>query len=79
MITFLKYSVTAVIISLIVERNGMSEKDAVMAFYRSKIARKLSDENILLRRMSPSLLYELWNAERQTGNYKNSPYIETLL
>jgi hypothetical protein len=79
MITLLKYSVTAMLIRLIVEKNGMSEEDAVAAFYRSKIARKLSDENILLRRMSPYLLYELWNAERQTGNYKNSPYIAALL
>jgi hypothetical protein len=67
------------IIGIIVKKNGLSEQEAILAFYGSKIAQKLSDENILLRQMSPYLLYELWNAERETGNYKTSPYIAALL
>jgi len=77
--TYLKFSVITLIIGIIVERNGLSEQEAIMAFYQSKIAQKLGDENILLRRMSPYLLYELWNTERETGNYKESPYIAALL
>jgi hypothetical protein len=67
------------LVGIIVERNGLSEQEAITAFYRSKIARKLSDENILLRQMSPYLIYELWNAERTTGSYKESPYAKALL
>jgi hypothetical protein len=77
--TYLKISVITMIVGIIVEKNGLSEQEAITAFYFSKTARKLSDENILLRQMSPYLIYELWNAERQTGNYKASPYIAALL
>jgi len=64
---------------IIVEKNKLSEQEAILAFYNSKTAQKLSDKNILLRQMSPYLLYELWNAEIQTGNYKESPYVAPFL
>jgi hypothetical protein len=67
------------IVGLIVEKNGLSEQEAITAFYLSEIAEKLSDENILLRQMSPYLLYELWNAEITTGDYRKSPYATALL
>jgi hypothetical protein len=67
------------IIGIITEKNGLSEQEAIISFYRSKIAQKLSDKNSLLRQMSPFLLYELWNAEIQSGNYKKSPYAAALL
>ena len=77
--TQLNISLITLLIGIIVEKNGVSEQDAITGFYRSKIARKLSDKDVLLRQMSPYLLYELWNTERQTGNYKESPYVATLL
>jgi hypothetical protein len=77
--TYLNISLITMLIGIIVEKNGLSEQEAIMAFYQSKTAQKLSDKNILLRQMSPYLLYELWNTERQTGNYKESPYSATLL
>ena len=77
--TYINISLITMLIGIIVEKNGLSEQEAIIAFYRSKTAQKLSDKNILLRQMSPYLLYELWNAERQTGNYKASPYTAALL
>ncbi|MDR2621104.1 MAG: hypothetical protein LBC48_00810 [Dysgonamonadaceae bacterium] len=77
--THLQIIIKTLVVGIIVEKNGLSEMEAITAFYSSKIARKLSDENILLRQMSPYLIYELWNAERQTGNYKASPYTAVLL
>ena len=77
--TYLNISLITMLIGIIVERNGLSEQEAIMAFYRSKTAQKLSDKNILLRQMSPYFLYELWDSERQTGNYKGSPYAAVLL
>jgi hypothetical protein len=76
---YLKINIISLLIGIIVERNGLSEQEAIFAFYRSKIARKLSNENILLRQMSPYLLYELWNTEKITGDYRKSPYASTLL
>jgi len=76
---YLKISAITLLIGIIVERNGLSEQEAITAFYQSKTAQKLSDENILLRQMSPYLLYELWNAEITTGDYRKSIYASALL
>jgi hypothetical protein len=76
---YLKISLITLLVGIIVERNGLSEQEAITAFYQSKIAQKLSNENILLRQMSPYLLYELWNAEKTAGDYKKSPYAMALL
>jgi len=76
---YLKISAITLLIRIIVERNGLSEQEAISAFYQSKIAQKLSDENILLRQLSPYLLYELWNAEITTGDYRKSIYASALL
>jgi hypothetical protein len=76
---YLKISAITLLIGIIVERNGLSEQEAIAAFYQSKTAQKLSDENILLRQMSPYLLYELWNAEKTTGDYRKSIYASALL
>jgi hypothetical protein len=76
---YLKISVITLLIGIIVERNGLSEQEAINEFYQSKIAKKLSDENILLRQMSPYLLYELWNAEKTVGDYRKSQYASALL
>ena len=76
---YLKISAITLLIGIIVERTGLSEQEAIIAFYQSKTAQKLSDENILLRQMSPYLLYELWNAEKITGDYRKSFYASALL
>jgi hypothetical protein len=41
---YLKISVVTLLVGIIVERNGLSEQEAIIAFYQSKIAQKLSDE-----------------------------------
>jgi hypothetical protein len=76
---YLKISAITLLIGIIVERNGLSEQEAIAAFYQSKTAQKLSDENILLRQMSPYLIYELWHAEKTTGDYRKSTYASALL
>ena len=76
---YLKIKVITMVVGLIVERNGLSEQEAIIEFYQSKLAQKLGDANVLLRQMSPYFIYELWIAEKITGDYKNSPYITALL
>ena len=77
--THLRISLIIMLVGIIVEKKGLSEQEAIMEFYQSKTAQKLGERDTLLRRMSPYLLYELWNTERQTGNDKDSPYAATLL
>jgi hypothetical protein len=67
------------LVGLITERNKLSEMDAIQLFYRSKLARKINDKNVMLRQMSPYFLYELWQAEYSLGDYTKSPYITALL
>ncbi|MDR3366307.1 MAG: hypothetical protein LBO71_05010 [Prevotellaceae bacterium] len=76
--THLKATLTTMLVGLIVERNGLSEQEAIRAFYTSKIARKLSDERALLH-LAPYFLYELWSDERTLGDYRKSPYATALL
>ena len=75
----LKVCLVKMIVGLIVERNELSEQEAITAFYMSEIARKLDDEETLLQYLSPYLLYELWNDEKTLGDYRKSPYLTALL
>ncbi|MDR1784125.1 MAG: hypothetical protein LBR13_07700 [Dysgonamonadaceae bacterium] len=76
---YLRTSLITALVGLIVEQNRLTEQEAIAAFYHSKLSRKVSDDNILLRQMSPYLLYELWNTERNVGDYRKSPYADSLL
>lgn len=67
------------IVRLIVEKNSLEEQEAISVFYNSKIAEKLADQNLGLHFLSPYLIYELWNAEYQTGDYRQSPYFWSIL
>jgi hypothetical protein len=77
--TFLNITVITMIVGLIVERKNMQEQEAINAFYFSKIAEKLADSSTGLNLLSPYLLYELWNTEYVTGDYRNSSYMQTLI
>jgi len=76
---YIKISLINMIVRLIVEKNNLEEQEAIFAFYNSKIAEKLADQNLGLYLLSPYLIYELWNAEYQTGDYKQSPYFWSIL
>jgi hypothetical protein len=67
------------VVRLIVEKQSLEEQAAIFAFYDSKIAEKLADRNLGLYLLSPYLIYELWNAEYQTGDFRQSPYFEGVL
>ena len=62
------------IVRLIVQNNNIEEQEAIFSFYNSKIAEKLADTDSGLYLLSPHIIYELWKAEYQSGDYKQSPY-----
>jgi len=74
MITYIRISLITMIVSLIVEYNNLEEQEAIYSFYNSNIADALSDKSTGLYLLSPYLIYELWNEEYKTGDYKESPY-----
>ena len=67
------------VVRLIVENYSMEELEAIFSFYNSKIADKLSDSNTGLYLLSPYIIYELWDAEYQNGDYRQSPYYSTMI
>jgi hypothetical protein len=75
----LKITVITLLVRIIVERDGLSEQEAIAALYQSEIMKKLSEDNLLLLQMSPYLIYELWKTERETGDYKLSPYMDAFI
>jgi len=77
--TYINISLINMIVRLIVEKKYLGEQEAIFAFYNSKIAEKLADKNLGLYLLSPYLIYELWNAEYQTGDFRQSPYFEGVL
>jgi len=77
--TSIKISLISMIVRLIVERNHLDEQEAIFAFYHSRISDKLANRDVGLYRYSPYLIYELWNAEYQTGEFEQSPYYWSLL
>ena len=77
--TYIKISLANMVVRLIVEKNNIGEQDAIFAFYNSKIADKLADINSGLYLFSPYIIYELWNTEYQTGDFKQSPYFWSML
>jgi len=79
MITYILISLVTMIVRLIVERNKLEEQEAIFAFYNSNIAKKLSDKSTGLYLLSPYLIYELWNTEYQSGDYRDSPYYWCML
>ena len=77
--TYINISLISMIVRLIVEKNNIDEQEAIFVFYNSKIAEKLADRSVGLYLLSPYLIYELWNAEYQTGDYRQSPYYWSML
>jgi len=77
--TYINISLVSMVVRLIVEKNNIEEQEAIFAFYNSKIAEKLADKNIGLYLLSPYIIYELWNTEYQTGDFRQSPYFGSML
>ena len=79
MITYIKISLINMVVRLIVENHDMEESEAILSFYNSKIADKLSNSDTGLYLLSPYIIYELWNAEYQNGDFRQSPYYLALI
>ena len=58
------------VISLIIKGGGISEEQAVLNFYRSKLYAELSDESSKLWHYGPATLYSMYTQELRTGSYE---------
>lgn len=65
------------VVSNIVDKYGMDERKAIADFLGSETYRMLIDVDMELYKQSPLVVFDMWEAERITGNPRNSIYIRT--
>ena len=63
------------VINLIVEKYGFSEKTALRSFLLSKTYRMLTDPKLEMWEFSPVAVFDMWEAEKITGDPRNSVYL----
>ncbi len=56
-------------IKMVMEEFGMSEKEAITAFYNSKVYAALAQEELKTWHYGPAMLCELFKEECETGNF----------
>ncbi len=63
--------------ALIVEKYGFTEKESLHAFILSETYQMLCDPELEIYKMSPYILFDMWESERVTGDPRNSQYLRT--
>jgi hypothetical protein len=60
---------------LIIDKYGMDEKKAIRSFLESETYEMLLDSESEVYKMSPHIVFDMWESEQVTGNPRNSQYI----
>lgn len=63
------------VVSLIIEKYGIEERDAIKKFLTSETYQMLVDVETEVYKMSPRIVFDMWESEIVTGNPRNSQYI----
>ncbi len=71
-------SVDRQVCALIVEKYGFNEKFAIEEYLKSETYKILIDKETAVYKDSPVIVFEMWEAEKITGNPRNSRYIRGL-
>ena len=61
---------------LIIEKYGFDEMNAIHQFLESETYKMLIDAELEVYKMSPRIVFDMWEAERITGNLHNSLFKE---
>ncbi len=63
------------VVSNIVEKYGMDERKAISDFLASETYQMLIDPEMELYKVSPLIIFDMWEIEKVTGNPRQSVYI----
>lgn len=63
------------VICMIVEKYGIDEKTALRKFIKSETYQMLIDMETEVYKMSPRIVFDMWESEIVTGSPRNSQYI----
>lgn len=59
------------------EKYGFSEISAIKSFIQSETYQMLSDPELELYKLSPRIIFDLWENEKVTGDPRNSLYLRS--
>ncbi len=60
---------------LIIDKYGINEREAVRSFIESETYQMLLDTELEVYKMSPHIVFDMWESEKVTGDPRNSQYI----
>lgn len=63
------------VVKNIVEKHGFDELQAIKAFIGSQTYQMLQDPELELYKVSPLIVFDMWESEQITGNPRNSLYL----
>ncbi len=67
------------VIQRIIEKYHMEPMDAARAFLTSETHSMLEDADLAMWEFSESAIFDMWEAERNTGDPRNSEYLRSEL
>lgn len=59
----------------IIEKYGIGEMEAIKRFIETETYQMLSDPELEIYKMSPHIVFDMWESEQVTGNPRNSQYL----
>lgn len=59
------------------EKYGLNEISAIKSFIQSETYQMLSDPELELYKLSPRIIFDLWENEKVTGDPRNSLYLRS--
>jgi hypothetical protein len=62
---------------LIIDKYGIDERKAIRTFIESETYEMLLDSELEVYKMSPHIVFDMWESEQVTGNPRNSQYIRS--
>lgn len=60
---------------MIIEKYGFGEMDAIRRFIKSETYQMLIDPELEIYKMSPRIVFDMWESEQITGAPHNSQYL----
>ena len=60
---------------MIIEKYGFNEMEAMRSFVSSEAYQMLIDSDLEIYKMSPRIVFDMWESEQITGDPRNSAYI----
>lgn len=65
------------VVQSIIDKYGVNDIEAIKSFIQSETYKMLSDPELELYKVSPLILFDMWEVEKITGEPRNSLYLRS--